>query len=61
MKTWESPAFNFNFGFNEVVAVFYNRYPNSFSKHVISEDVLSREITQDQIITRKIIVKRGKF
>lgn len=59
MKDWKAPTFTFNYSFNEVVSVFYNRYPNSFSKHVVSEDVLSREITKYQVITKKLIVKRG--
>ncbi|KAI1728448.1 PRELI-like family domain-containing protein [Ditylenchus destructor] len=57
MKIWEAPLHVFNFDFDDVASVFYDRYPNSFAKHVISEDVLSREITEDKIITRKIIVK----
>lgn len=59
MKLYEAPSFVFNYAFNSVCAVFYDRYPNSFAKHVISEDVLSREITRDKIYTRKLIVKKG--
>uniref|UniRef100_A0A915E3T0 PRELI/MSF1 domain-containing protein n=1 Tax=Ditylenchus dipsaci TaxID=166011 RepID=A0A915E3T0_9BILA len=59
MRVWEAPLFNFNYGFNDVSAVFYNRYPNSFAKHIISEDVISREITEERIITRKLIVKKA--
>lgn len=51
----------FNYPLTNVVAVFYSRYPNSFSRHVLSEDVLSREITDDRIVTRKLIVKKGFF
>ncbi|CAD5212904.1 unnamed protein product [Bursaphelenchus okinawaensis] len=59
MRFWDAPQYLFNYTFNEVSGVFYERYPNSYAKHIISEDVLDREITKDQIITRKLIVKKG--
>lgn len=59
MKVWEAPSFIFYYAFDNVCAVFYDRYPNSFAKHILSEDVISREITNDKIITRKLIVKKG--
>lgn len=59
MKLWEAPVFVFNYAFDNVCAIFYDRYPNSFAKHIISEDVISREITSDKIITKKLIVKKG--
>ncbi|KAH7708535.1 PRELI/MSF1 protein [Aphelenchoides avenae] len=58
--TWfDALTYYFSYAFNEVAAVFYDRYPNSFAKHILSEDVPSREITKDQIITRKFVVKLG--
>ena len=39
MRIWDSPLQIFNYGFNEVATVFYNRYPNSFALHIMSEDV----------------------
>lgn len=59
MKWFDAPAYYFNYTFNEVAAVFYDRYPNSYAKHILSEDVISREVTKDQIVTRKLIVKQG--
>nr|CAD2130297.1 unnamed protein product [Meloidogyne enterolobii] len=59
MHLFEVPERIFDYTINQVVTIFYNRYPNSFSKHVISEDVISREIKGGKIITRKLIVKRG--
>jgi hypothetical protein len=59
MKLYELPEYVFDYMMGEVISVFYNRYPNSFAKHIISEDVLSRQITEDKIITKKLIVKKG--
>ena len=61
MKFWTAPTYFFNHTFNNVAAIFYERYPNSHAKHIISEDVISREITRDYIVTRKLIVKQGKL
>uniref|UniRef100_A0A7E4W0M2 PRELI/MSF1 domain-containing protein n=1 Tax=Panagrellus redivivus TaxID=6233 RepID=A0A7E4W0M2_PANRE len=59
MKFWTAPIHIFDYTFNEVSAVFYDRYPNSFAKHVVSEDVLERKVTEDSIYTRKLVVKKG--
>ncbi|KAI6228619.1 PRELI domain-containing protein 1, mitochondrial [Aphelenchoides fujianensis] len=59
MRFWYAPSYFFNYSFPNVVAVFYERYPNTHAKHILSEDVLSREITDDQIVTRKLIVKKS--
>ena len=58
-RVWEAPLYLFNYALDEVVAAFHDRYPNSHATHVISEDVLAMEVTSDQIITRKLIVKKG--
>ncbi|KAE9551074.1 hypothetical protein FO519_005711 [Halicephalobus sp. NKZ332] len=59
MKYWTSPLHHFDYSFNEVASVFYDRYPNSFAKHVISEDVIERKISENIIYTKKLIVKKG--
>jgi predicted RNA-binding protein len=59
MRIWDAPQYIFNYNIIEVLNVFFNRYPNSYAGHIISEDVLSREITKDKIISRKLIVKNG--
>lgn len=59
MKFWTSPIHIFDYTFNEVAAVFYDRYPNSFARHVTSEDVLERQITENTIFTKKLVVKKG--
>ncbi|MFH4974700.1 hypothetical protein AB6A40_001409 [Gnathostoma spinigerum] len=59
MRFWESPSHLFNYSFDDVVTVFWNRYPNSKAQHILSEDVLERKIMGDEIITRKLILKKG--
>ncbi|CAJ0951473.1 unnamed protein product, partial [Mesorhabditis belari] len=59
MKEWSAPTSGFPYNFNEVCFAFFNRYPNSFAKHIHSEDVLERKITEDKIFTKKLIVKQG--
>ncbi|TMS34259.1 hypothetical protein L596_001887 [Steinernema carpocapsae] len=59
MKTWTAASHVFPYSFNEVVAAFWDRYPNSFAKHVLSEDVLECQVSGDEIRTKKLIVKKG--
>ncbi|CAB3405524.1 unnamed protein product [Caenorhabditis bovis] len=59
MKLWDSPTTSFPYTFDEVVSAFWDRYPNNYAKHIISEDVLERKITEDAIVTKKLIVKQG--
>uniref|UniRef100_A0AC34PXE0 PRELI/MSF1 domain-containing protein n=1 Tax=Panagrolaimus sp. JU765 TaxID=591449 RepID=A0AC34PXE0_9BILA len=59
MKYWTSPLHFFDYSFNEVASVFYDRYPNSFAKHVVSEDVIDRKVTENIIYTKKLVVKKG--
>ncbi len=58
-RIWEAPLHLFNYTLSEVTSAFYDRYPNSRAGHVVSEDVLSRQVTHDRIVTRKLIVKKG--
>ncbi|GMS84982.1 hypothetical protein PENTCL1PPCAC_7157, partial [Pristionchus entomophagus] len=59
MKIWSSNFSIFPYSFDELVSAFWDRYPNSHATHILSEDVLEREITPDYIRTRKLIVKQG--
>lgn len=59
MRFWSAPTGLFPYSFDEVVSVFWERYPNSFAKHVVSEDVLERRISENTIVTKKLIVKHG--
>uniref|UniRef100_A0A1I7WRJ9 PRELI/MSF1 domain-containing protein n=1 Tax=Heterorhabditis bacteriophora TaxID=37862 RepID=A0A1I7WRJ9_HETBA len=57
MRWWTAPTKLYPYSFEEVVSVFWDRYPNSFAPHIISEDVLEREVTEHTIVTKKLIVK----
>ncbi|KAL6735793.1 hypothetical protein Aduo_006200 [Ancylostoma duodenale] len=59
MRLWSAPTGLFPYSFDEVVSVFWDRYPNSFAKHIVSEDVLERKVTENTIVTKKLIVKHG--
>uniref|UniRef100_A0A8R1DSB9 PRELI/MSF1 domain-containing protein n=1 Tax=Caenorhabditis japonica TaxID=281687 RepID=A0A8R1DSB9_CAEJA len=59
MKLWDAPRSSFPYSFDEVVSAFWDRYPNSHAKHIISEDVLERKVTDNTIVTKKLIVKQG--
>jgi len=55
-------TYKFPFNWNLVVSCFWVKYPNPFSKHVLSEDVFSRFITDKNVlITRKLLVKERTF
>ncbi|CEF66407.1 Protein preli-like [Strongyloides ratti] len=59
MRFWHSPIYVFKYSFNDVTSTFWNRYPNDFAKHIMSEDILERRIEGNKIYTKKLIVKRG--
>jgi len=59
MPVWSGYTHILQHSWDEVVSVFWERYPNSHAKHVISEDVLERRITDNTIQTKKLIVKEG--
>ncbi|XP_063301276.1 PRELI domain-containing protein 1, mitochondrial [Pelobates fuscus] len=47
---------------DQVSAAFWQRYPNPYSKHVLSEDILYREVTSDQkLLTRKLLTKTNRL
>ena len=50
-----------NFKWNEVARVFWNRYPNPYSTHVLSEDVVSRRVVDGKLWTTRIITKTNKL
>lgn len=53
-----SNTYTFPFNWEQVASGFWIKYPNPFSKHVLSEDVVSRYINADKIlITKRLLVK----
>lgn len=52
----------FDFDFETASLAFINRYPNPYSKHVLSVDTLESYVDkQGQLCTTRIIVKTGKL
>ncbi|KAL4231572.1 PRELI domain-containing protein 1 [Mactra antiquata] len=47
----------FQFSWDQVVSGYWQRYPNPKSKHVLTEDVLEREVKGDKLITKRLISK----
>eukprot|EP00117_Sycon_ciliatum_P020196 scpid10283/ scgid18063/ PRELI domain-containing protein 1, mitochondrial len=44
---------------DDVVHVFWNRYPNPFAKHVLSEDTLQRKVVNKKLFSTRLLVKSG--
>lgn len=54
--------YKFPYKWDIVSSCFWVKYPNPFSKHVLSEDVLSRKITDSNVlVTKKLLVKERTF
>ncbi|CAF0703902.1 unnamed protein product [Brachionus calyciflorus] len=55
-------TFTFPFNWDIVVSGFWVKYPNPFSKHVISEDVISRTLTENNVlVSKRLLVKERNF
>jgi len=50
-----------SYRWSQVCGVFFHRYPNPWSKHVLSDDVISREVNGNVIRTVRVIVKKNKI
>ncbi|OCT88680.1 PRELI domain-containing protein 1, mitochondrial [Xenopus laevis] len=47
---------------DQVSAAFWQRYPNPYSKHVLTEDILYREVTPDhKLLTRRLLTKTNRL
>lgn len=47
---------------DQVAAAFWQRYPNPFSKHVLTEDVIYREVTSDnKLLSRRLFTKTNRL
>jgi hypothetical protein len=48
----------FHHSWHEIATAFWKRYPNKFSKHVLSEDVIDRKVNPNgELVTRRLFVK----
>ncbi|XP_073507286.1 PRELI domain-containing protein 1, mitochondrial [Phyllobates terribilis] len=47
---------------DQVFSAFWQRYPNPYSKHVLTEDILYREVTTDhKLLTRRLLTKTNRL
>uniref|UniRef100_A0A8C2GNE4 PRELI domain containing 1b n=2 Tax=Cyprinus carpio TaxID=7962 RepID=A0A8C2GNE4_CYPCA len=47
---------------DQVLAAFWQRYPNPYSTHVLTEDVLFREVTPDNLLlSRRLLTKTSRL
>lgn len=51
----------FNFNWEQVAISFWQRYPNPFAKHVLSEDVISRRVVGQELHTKRLLSKTNKM
>lgn len=57
---WSTES-TFNYPFHSVVLAIFSKYPNPFASHVISSDVIEREVDGDLLKTTRIFTKTGKL
>ena len=47
---------------DQVFTAFWQRYPNPYSEHVFSEDIVHREVTSDQmLLSRRLLTKTNRL
>ncbi|XP_005992411.1 PRELI domain containing 1a [Latimeria chalumnae] len=47
---------------DQVFTAFWQRYPNPYSKHVLTEDIIHREVTPDnKLISRRLLAKTNRL
>ncbi|XP_031564390.1 PRELI domain-containing protein 1, mitochondrial-like [Actinia tenebrosa] len=56
-----STNFVFKFAWDQVSSAYWNRYPNPWSLHVLSEDVLSRTVEDDKLKTKRLLTKTNRL
>ncbi|XP_055390390.1 protein preli-like [Condylostylus longicornis] len=47
----------FDYSWKQVVQAFWNRYPNPSSAHVLTEDVVKRDVIEGKLYTRRLLSK----
>lgn len=58
MKKYEGSS-TFTHHWQQIATAFWKRYPNKYSKHVLSEDIIDRKLdsTSGQLFTKRLFVK----
>ncbi|PGH08773.1 hypothetical protein AJ79_05872 [Helicocarpus griseus UAMH5409] len=62
MKFFES-TFNYDYSFPAVTLAYFLRYPNPYSRHVLTTDVIDRYVdpATDRLHTTRLILKKSKI
>lgn len=60
MKLFEG-SYSFPFSWDQAARAFWLRYPNPYSTHVLSEDVISRRIENGKLYTKRLLIKTNKM
>jgi len=58
-KFYES-QFTYNFSWDQVAQAFWRRYPNPYSNHVLSEDVIWREVKDNKLYSKRLLTKTNR-
>ncbi|XP_068751533.1 PRELI domain-containing protein 1, mitochondrial-like [Montipora capricornis] len=45
------------FNWDQVTCAFWRRYPNPYSKHVLTEDIVDRYFVENKLYTKKLLTK----
>lgn len=45
------------YSWDQIASLFWQRYPNPYSKHVLSEDTICREVRDGKLYTKRLIYK----
>nr|XP_057944385.1 PRELI domain containing 1b isoform X2 [Doryrhamphus excisus] len=62
MVKYFSSRSDINSAWDHVVSAFWQRYPNPFSTHVLTEDVVYREVTADhRLLSRRLLMKTNRL
>lgn len=51
----------FKYSWDQVAIALWQRYPNPNSKHVLTEDVISRHVEGNKLITKRLLTKTNKI
>jgi len=60
MRLFEG-SYSFPFSWDQAAKAFWLRYPNPYSNHVLSEDVVSRRIENGKLYTKRLLIKTNKI
>lgn len=61
MVNFTSISSVFQYSWDQVAVGLWHRYPNPNSKHVLTEDVISRRIEGNKLVTKRLITKTNKI